>query len=145
MGSFKNGGKEYQPAGHPDRVNVHDFPGDAEGKAIPYGIYDLGANTGWVSVGTDHDTAAFAVAALRRWWNTTGKNRYPQASGLLVCANAGGSNSYRIYAWKIGSPGWQPRPAWRSPAATSRPAPANGTKSSTGCSPRSPSTGAVGR
>ena len=101
VGSFKNGGKEYQPAGHPDRVNVHDFPGDAEGKAIPYGIYDLGANTGWVSVGTDHDTAAFAVAALRRWWNTTGKNRYPQASGLLVCADAGGSNSYRIYAWKI--------------------------------------------
>jgi hypothetical protein len=79
---------------------VHDFPGDAAGKAIPYGVYDLGANAGWVSVGTDHDTAAFAVATIRRWWEQTGRVLYPKATRLLVCADAGGSNGYRIRAWK---------------------------------------------
>jgi hypothetical protein len=79
---------------------VHDFPGDAVGKAIPYGVYDLGANAGWVSVGTDHDTAAFAVAAIRRWWEQTGRVLYPTATRLLVTADAGGSNGYRIRAWK---------------------------------------------
>jgi hypothetical protein len=100
VGRFANTGREWQPAGEPERVNVHDFPGDAAGKAIPYGVYDLGANAGWVSVGTDHDTAAFAVATIRRWWEQTGRVLYPKATRLLVCADAGGSNGYRIRAWK---------------------------------------------
>jgi hypothetical protein len=79
---------------------VHDFPDPAVGKAIPYGVYDLGANTGWVSVGTDHDTAGFAVATLRRWWQQQGKAMYPEAERLLVCADAGGSNGYRVRLWK---------------------------------------------
>jgi hypothetical protein len=100
VGRFANTGREWQPAGEPERVNVHDFPGDAAGKAIPYGVYDLGANAGWVSVGTDHDTAAFAVATIRRWWEQTGRVLYPTATRLLVTADAGGSNGYRIRAWK---------------------------------------------
>jgi transposase len=101
VGEFKNAGREYQPVGEPERVNVHDFPDKDLGKAIPYGIYDVSANTGWVSVGVDHDTSAFAVATLRRWWETIGKDRYPDADRLLICADGGGSNGYRIRAWKI--------------------------------------------
>ena len=101
VGAFKNGGREYQPAGQPERVNDHDFPDKDLGKAIPYGIYDVSANTGWVSVGTDHDTSAFAVQTLRRWWDTIGKPRYPDATKLLICADGGGSNGHRIRAWKI--------------------------------------------
>ena len=100
VGQFKNGGREYQPKGSPVRVNVHDFPGDAEGKAIPYGVYDIGANTGWVSVGTDHETAAFAVNTLRTWWNTQGRLAYPGARRLLITADSGGSNGSRRRAWK---------------------------------------------
>jgi hypothetical protein len=87
-------------SGEPVEVNVHDFPDPKVGKAIPYGVYDLGANTGWVSVGTDHDTAAFAVATLRRWWQSMGRTLYPAATRLLVTADAGGSNGYRVRAWK---------------------------------------------
>jgi hypothetical protein len=101
VGDFKNGGREYQPAGQPEQVNVHDFMDKNLGKAIPYGLYDLSANTGWVSVGTDHETSAFAVATLRTWWNTIGKARYPDAGQLLICADGGGSNGYRVRAWKI--------------------------------------------
>jgi hypothetical protein len=101
VGDFKNGGREYQPAGQPERVDVHDFPDPELGKAIPYGIYDVSANTGWVSVGVDHDTSAFAVATLRSWWATIGKDRYPDARRLLICADSGGSNGSRIRAWKI--------------------------------------------
>ena len=101
VGQCKNGGCEYQPAGQPERVNVHDFPDKDLGKAIPYGIYDVSANTGWVSVGCDHDTSAFAVQTLRRWWDTSGKTRYPDAGQLLICADGSGSNGYRIRAWKI--------------------------------------------
>jgi len=101
VGEFKNGGREYQPAGQPERVNVHDFADKELGKAIPYGIYDVSANAGWVSVGTDHDTSAFAVQTLRRWWEGIGRQRYPQAHQLLICADGGGSNGYRIRAWKI--------------------------------------------
>jgi len=79
VGEFKNGGREYQPTGHPEQVNVHDFPDKELGKAIPYGIYDVADNTGWVTVGTDHDTSAFAVATLRTWWDTIGQHRYPGA------------------------------------------------------------------
>ena len=101
VGDFKNNGREYQPAGQPERVNVHDFPDTDLGKAIPYGIYDVSANTGWVSVGTDHDTSAFAVQTLRRWWDTIGTARYPDADRLLICADGGGSNGYRLRAWKV--------------------------------------------
>ena len=101
VGAFKNGGREYQPTGQPEQVNVHDFPDKDLGKAIPYGIYDVSANTGWVSVGTDHDTSAFAVATLRNWWDTIGRSRYPTADRLLICADGGGSNGTRVRAWKI--------------------------------------------
>jgi hypothetical protein len=100
VGEFKNAGREWRPAGDPVRVDVHDFPGDALGKALPYGIYDLAANTGWVSVGTDHDTAAFAVESIRRWWSGQGRFDYPRATRLLITADAGGSNGYRTRAWK---------------------------------------------
>jgi hypothetical protein len=100
IGRYANGGVEWQPVGEPERVNVHDFPDPAVGKAIPYGVYDLGANAGWVPVGTDHDTAAFAVATLRRWWQQAGQALYPNADRLLVTADAGGSNGYRVQAWK---------------------------------------------
>jgi hypothetical protein len=101
VGTYKNGGKEYRPAKTPEPVNVHDFPDKELGKAIPYGIYDVSANTGWVSVGTDHDTSAFAVQTLRRWWDTIGKAGYPHADRLLICADGGGSNGSRVRAWKI--------------------------------------------
>ena len=100
VGEFKNGGREWRPKGSPARVDAHDFPDRELGKAIPYGIYDLAANAGWVNVGTDHDTAAFAVESIRRWWNGAGRNDYPQASRLLITADAGGSNGYRTRAWK---------------------------------------------
>jgi DDE family transposase len=101
VGEFHNGGREYQPTKSPVKVNVHDFPDPELGKAIPYGIYDLTANTGWVSVGADHDTSAFAVETLRRWWTTVGRHRYPTADRLLICADGGGSNGYRVRAWKV--------------------------------------------
>src|SRR5215213_1676942 len=101
VGEFKNGGREYQPAKSPVKVNVHDFPDKELGTAIPYGIYDVTANTGWVSVGADHDTSAFAVQTLRRWWHTVGRRRYPAADRLLICADGGGAGGYRVRAWKI--------------------------------------------
>jgi len=101
VGEFHNGGREYQPTKSPVKVNVHDFPDKELGKAIPYGIYDVSANTGWVSVGADHDTAAFAVETLRRWWNGVGRHRYPDTDRLLICADGGGSHGYRVRAWKI--------------------------------------------
>jgi hypothetical protein len=101
VGTFKNGGREWQPTGQPELVNVHDFPDPAVGKAIPYGIYDIGRNAGWVTVGQDHDTASFAVASLRRWWEVVGQPTYPQADQLLICADGGGSNGYRVRLWKV--------------------------------------------
>jgi len=98
---YRNGGREWQPAGQPVPVGVHDFPDPKVGKAVPYGIYDLAANAGWVSVGSDGDTAAFAVATLRRWWTQVGSTAYPTARRLLVCADAGGSNGYRVRLWKV--------------------------------------------
>lgn len=101
VGNKANGGKEYQPTGEPDRVEVHDFPDPEIGKAIPYGVYDIGANNAWVSVGDDHDTAAFAAATIGRWWDTMGAVAYPDTARLLVTADAGGSNSYRGRLWKV--------------------------------------------
>ena len=100
VGQFKNPGRAWHPAGGPPRVKVHDFIDPTLGKAIPYGIYDLGRNAGWVEVGVDHDTATFAVAAIRAWWYGDGVTAYPKASRLLVTADAGGSNSYRSRLWK---------------------------------------------
>ncbi len=101
IGDFHNGGTEYQPKGQPERVRVHDFIDPALGKAIPYGIYDISNDEGWVSVGDTADTAEFAVASIRRWWHQMGKDRFPDATRLLVTADAGGSNGYRIRAWKV--------------------------------------------
>jgi len=100
VGRYKNAGREWQPAGQPEQVEVYDFIGEA-GKAIPYGVYDVAANAAWVSVGRDHDTAAFAVATLRRWWQAMGRPLYPQARRLLICADGGGSNGSRVRLWKV--------------------------------------------
>jgi hypothetical protein len=100
VGQFKNGGREWRPKGEPAATRTHDFPGDSVGKAVPYGVYDVAADTGWVSVGTDHDTAAFAVESIRRWWKAAGSSDYPVARRLLITADAGGSNGYRTRAWK---------------------------------------------
>jgi len=100
VGPYRNGGTEWRPAGAPEQVKVHDFIDPALGKANPYGVYDLAADTGWVSVGTDHDTAAFAVETIRRWWRFTGVTCYPHASRLLITADGGGSNGYRTRLWK---------------------------------------------
>ena len=101
VGEFKNGGREWQPQGEPVQVLVHDFVDKTLGKAIPYGVYDLTQNQGWVSVGIDHDTACFAAEAIHRWWKKMGARRYPQASELLIMADGGGSNSSRCRWWKV--------------------------------------------
>jgi hypothetical protein len=103
IGNYANGGKEWEPQGEPTRTNVHDFKDPALGefaKAIPYGVYDVGNDEGWVSVGDSADTAEFAVESIRRWWTTLGKARFPGATRLLVTADAGGSNGYRVRAFK---------------------------------------------
>jgi len=100
LGDFKNGGREWQPKGQPEEVRVHDFVDKELGKAVPYGVYDLSSNSGWVSVGLDHDTASFAVETVRRWWQQMGKPLYSQAEDLLVVADSGGSNSARSRLWK---------------------------------------------
>jgi transposase len=101
VGLFKNGGKELRPKGKPEAVRVHDFLIPELGRVSPYGVYDLGKNEAWVSVGTDHDTSAFAVASIRRWWETMGKPLYPRATRLLITADAGGSNGYQVRLWKL--------------------------------------------
>lgn len=99
IGDFKNAGKEWQPAGTPEQVRVHDFIDPELGKVAPYGVYDLTANTGWVNVGIDHDTAEFAVESIRRWWLEMGEAVYPRARRLLITADCGGSNGYRVRLW----------------------------------------------
>jgi hypothetical protein len=101
VGDFANGGREWQATGAPEAVRVHDFPDPELGKAIPYGVYDLAANQGWVSVGADHDTAAFAVATLRQWWRQMGQERYPAATQLMITGDGGGSNGSRVRLWKV--------------------------------------------
>ena len=100
VGDFKNSGREWRPKGKPEEVRVHDFVDREKGKAIPYGVYDLGANRGWVSVGVDHDTAAFAVNTIRRWWRNMGQRIYARADSLLITADGGGSNGVRVRLWK---------------------------------------------
>jgi len=101
VGNFRNNGKEWRPNGTPELVNIHDFIDPKLSRAVPYGVYDITNNVGWVSVGTDHDTAAFAVNAIRRWWRTMGRKRHPKAKRLMITADAGGSNGYRVRLWKI--------------------------------------------
>ena len=101
VGDFKNNGREYRPKGVPEKVRVHDFKIPELGRAAPYGVYDIADNTGWVSVGIDHDTASFAVNAIRRWWQTMGHERYPKANRLTISADGGGSNGSRVRLWKI--------------------------------------------
>ena len=101
VGDFKNGGREWRLSGEPEKVRVHDFMIKELGKVSPYGIYDLTRNQGWVSVGVSHDTAAFAVASIGRWWNHMGRKAYPKASTLLVSADGGGSNGTRNRLWKL--------------------------------------------
>jgi len=100
VGDFKNPGREWRPQGEPEEVRVYDFPIAGLGRATPYGVYDLGQNAGWVNVGMDHDTAAFAVESLRRWWNAVGQEQYPEAKRLLISADGGGSNGSRVRLWK---------------------------------------------
>ena len=101
IGRFTNGGKEYQPKGEPEEVETYDFPSLSDGKGIPYGVYDITNNKGWVSVGTDHDTARFAVNTIRQWWYQMGQYAYPQAEKLLITADGGGSNGSRCRLWKL--------------------------------------------
>jgi transposase len=101
VGQFRNGGREWHPLGQPEKVKVHDFPDEELGKVIPYGVYDMATNMGWVSVGVDHDTAEFAVETLRRWWHHMGHEAYPQATRLLLTADGGGSNGSRCRLWKV--------------------------------------------
>ena len=101
VGPYKNHGREWQPKGEPERVDIHDFPDPELGKVIPYGVFDMSRNEGWVSVGIDHDTAQFAVQAIGRWWHKMGAKRYPQASALMITADGGGSNGSRCRLWKV--------------------------------------------
>jgi hypothetical protein len=100
VGDFKNAGREWRPRGQPEEVRVHDFLIEELGRAVPYGVYDLAADVGWVSVGIDHDTAAFAVQTIRRWWQDVGRIRYPEAKRLVITADGGGSNGSRLRLWK---------------------------------------------
>jgi len=101
VGNFKNNGREWRPNGTPELVKVHDFIDPKLSRAVPYGVYDITNNVGWVSVGTDHDTASFAVSAIHRWWRTMGKKRHPKAKRLMISADGGGSNGYRVRLWKV--------------------------------------------
>ena len=101
LGNYQNAGRQWRPVKSPLRVQVHDFPAPSVPRAYPYGIYDLGRNTGFVNVGTDHDTGAFAVASIRGWWRAEGQRLYPRAHRLLITADGGGSNGYRLRLWKV--------------------------------------------
>jgi len=138
VGEYDNGGVEWQPAGEPERVNVHDFVDPELGRAIPYGIYDETNNEGWVSVGDVADTAEFAVNAIRSWWHQMGAPRFPDATSLLITADAGGSNGYRLRAWKVHLARLAAETGLEITVCHYRRAPPSGTGSSTACSASSP-------
>jgi len=141
IGNFSIGGREWEPQGEPTKTSVHDFIDKTLGKVAPYGVYDIAADTGWVNVGTDADTGAFAVESIRRWWKTMGSSTYPGASRLMITADSGGSMGRGCGCGKPNSPRWPPKPAWRSPSATYRRARPSGTRSNTVCSLRSVAAG----
>jgi hypothetical protein len=101
VGNFKNNGRQWHPKGRPERVNVHDFIVPKLSRAVPYDVYDIANNVGRGSVGTDHDTAGFAVNAIRQWWRSMGKKRHPKATRLTISADGGGGNGYRVRLWKV--------------------------------------------
>jgi len=133
VGEYANGGKEYHPKGEPTRVKTHDFVDKDLGRAVPYGIYDIGNDEGWVSVGDTADTATFAVEAIRRWWYSMGIARFPNATKLLITADGGGSNGHRVKLWKVEWPSSRPRPVSRSRSPTTHRERPSGTRSSTRC------------
>jgi Rhodopirellula transposase DDE domain len=141
VGEFKTAGREWQPTQTPEQVQVHDFPTQVAGKAIPYGVYDMARNEAWVSVGRDHDTSAFAVAAIRQWWGMMGRAAYPAATHLLITADAGGSNGYRTRAWKTELQRLADALKLRITVCHFPPVRASGTRSSIGSSVTSPQTG----
>jgi hypothetical protein len=134
------GGREWRPKGEPVQVEDHSFffTGPEAGQAIPYGIYDITRNTGWVNVGVDHDTSVFAVESIRRWWTMRGRRDYPQASRLLITADAGGSNSYRYRVWKSELAALAAQTGLAITVCHFPPGTSKRNKSSTGCSPTSP-------
>src|SRR6516165_1383203 len=145
VGDFRNNGREYRPQGSPEEVRVHDFLIKELGRAAPYGVYDLAANCGWVSVGVDHDTAAFAVNSIRQWWRNLGRARYPNATRLLITADGGSSNGSRVRLWKRELQKLANELGLHIVVSHLPPVPASGTKSSTGSSPSSARTGAPSR
>jgi hypothetical protein len=142
VGNFKNNGREWRRNGAPELVNVHDFIDPKLSRAVPYGVYDVTNNVGWVSVGTGHDTAAFAVNAIRRWWRTMGKKRHRKAKRLMITADGGGSNGYRVRLWSSFR-SWPMSSSCPSRFATCHPARASGIRSSTAFFPSSRSIGEV--
>ena len=145
VGVFAQGGREWQPSGDPVPVRVHDFLDDALGKVIPYGVYDLARNTGWVSVGIDHDTPAFAVESIARWWRYMGRKTYPDARELLITADAGGSNSARARLWKVELQRFADRTGLTISVSHFPPGTSKWNKIEHRCSATSPRTGAVAR
>ena len=143
VGNFKNNGRELRPQGDPEKVRVHDFIIPELGRANPYGVYDIAHNTGWVSVGVDHDTAAVAVESIRRWWNSMGQAVYPHATRLLITADSGGSNGVACGFGKWNYRGWPTKPDCGLRSVICHREPASGIRSSTACSPSSARTGAA--
>jgi transposase len=145
VGDFKNNGRELRPKGSPEKVRVHDFVIPELGRAAPYGVYDIAQNMGWVSVGTDHDTSAFAVESIRRWWHGMGKPAYAKAAKLLITADSGGTTVHECDCGRSNCSGWRMRPGWKSRSAICRQEPANGTRLSIGSSLSSARTGEASR
>ena len=145
VGRFHNGGRRWRPAKQPVHVLTHDFPGPAVPRAYPYGVYDIGRNTGFVNIGTDHDTAAFAVASILGWWRAEGRQLYPTATRILITADAGGSNGARLRLWKLELQKFADTTGLCIAVCHFRPAPANGTRLSTGSSRSSRRTGGGSR
>jgi hypothetical protein len=145
VGEVKNAGEEWPPKGKPEKVNVHDFPDKKLGKAIPYGVSDLARNEGWVSVGINHDTAQFAVAGIRRWWQEMGSRHYPRATELIITADGGGSNSSRNRLWKVALQGVANDLGLALRVCHFPPGRASGTRSSIASSVSSPRTGGADR
>jgi hypothetical protein len=141
VGRFAQAGREWQPSGTPEQVSTYDFPSLAEGKAIPYGVYDIADDSAWVSVGVDHDTSVFAVATIKQWWEQMGKAKYPNATRLLITADGGGSNGHRPWLWKFEIARLAAAIGLDITICHYHPAPVNGTRSSTGYSPELPATG----